>query len=54
MWLGIVGIPRIIQCENGKEFKGILLILLQKYGIMDIFDTASTSKVSIFGYDKVA
>lgn len=32
-WLGIVGIPKIIQCDNGKEFKGVLLILLQKYGI---------------------
>ena len=32
-WLGIVGIPRILQCDNGKEFKGALLILLKKYGI---------------------
>jgi hypothetical protein len=32
-WLGVVGIPHIIQCDNGKEFKGVLLILLKKYGI---------------------
>ena len=32
-WLGIVGIPKIIQCNNGKEFKGVLLILWKKYGV---------------------
>lgn len=32
-WLGIVGIPHILQCDNGTEFKGVLLILLKKYGI---------------------
>jgi len=32
-WLGTVGISKIIQCDNGKEFKGGLLILLKKYGI---------------------
>jgi len=31
--MGIVRIPKIIQCDNGKEFKGILLILLKQYGI---------------------
>ena len=25
--------PKIMQADNGKEFKGALLILLQKYGI---------------------
>jgi hypothetical protein len=25
--------PRILQCGNGKEFKGVLLVLLQKHGI---------------------
>lgn len=25
--------PKIMQCDNGKEFKGALLILLRKYGI---------------------
>jgi len=32
-WLGIVGIPGILQYDNGAEFKGFLLILLKKYGI---------------------
>jgi len=32
-WLVVVGIPRILQCDNGVEFKGVLLILLKKYGI---------------------
>jgi len=32
-WLGIVGIPGILQCNKGVGFKGILLILLKKYGI---------------------
>ena len=27
-FIGIVGVPKILQCDNGKEFKGILLILL--------------------------
>lgn len=25
--------PKIIQCDNGREFKGALLILLRKYSI---------------------
>ncbi|RFU28490.1 hypothetical protein B7463_g7831, partial [Scytalidium lignicola] len=25
--------PKIVQCDNGREFKGALLILLRKYGI---------------------
>jgi hypothetical protein len=25
--------PKILQCDNGKEFKGAVLILLRKYGI---------------------
>jgi len=32
----IVGIPRIVQCDNGNEFKGALLILLQRYSIQVI------------------
>jgi len=32
-WLEVVGIPWILQCNNGVEFKGVLLILLKKYGI---------------------
>ena len=27
------GVPKIIQCDNGTEFKGVLLILLRKYGV---------------------
>ena len=27
---------KIVQCDNGKEFKGALLILLRKYGIQVI------------------
>ena len=32
-WIGMFGVPKIIQCDNGSEFKGVLLILLEKYGI---------------------
>ena len=32
-WIGMFGVPKIIQCDNGTEFKGVLLILLKKYGI---------------------
>jgi len=32
-WLSIIRIPHILQCDNGVEFKGVLLILLWKYGI---------------------
>ena len=32
-WLDIVGIPGILHCNNGAEFKGVFLILLKKYGI---------------------
>ena len=32
-WIGIVGAPRIIQCDNGNEFKGVLLLLLQIHSI---------------------
>jgi len=39
-WLGIVGIPRILQCDNGAEFKAVLLILLRKYGIKIIHGRA--------------
>jgi len=31
-WLGMDGIPWVIQWDNGKEFKGVLLILLNHYG----------------------
>jgi len=32
-WLEVVGIPRILQCDKGAEFNGVLLILRKKYGI---------------------
>jgi hypothetical protein len=31
--LGVFEASRILQCDNGKEFKGVLLVLLQEYGI---------------------
>ena len=33
IWIRCYGVPEILQCDNGREFKGILLILLQKHGI---------------------
>ena len=33
IWIGCYGVPEILQYDNGCEFKGILLILLQKHGI---------------------
>ena len=33
MWIGIFEPPVILQCDNGGEFKAVLLILLRKYGI---------------------
>lgn len=33
IWIGCYGVPEIQQCDNGRECKGILLILLQKRGI---------------------
>jgi len=33
IWIGYYGVPEILQCDNGREFKGILLILLQKHEI---------------------
>ena len=32
-WIDMFGIPKIIQCDNETEFKGVLLILLKKYGV---------------------
>ncbi len=32
-WFMLLGPPAIVQCDNGTEFKGALLILLRKYGI---------------------
>lgn len=35
-WIGCFGVPKILQCDNGKEFKGVLLILMKKHGIQVI------------------
>lgn len=35
-WIMCFGIPKIIQCDNGSEFKGALLILLRRHGIQCI------------------
>lgn len=32
-WIGHFEPPEILQCDNGREFKGVLLILLKKYGV---------------------
>lgn len=32
-WIMSFGPPSMIQCDNGKEFKGALLILLRRHGI---------------------
>lgn len=32
-WFMLLGPPGIVQCDNGSEFKGALLILLRKHGI---------------------
>lgn len=32
-WIGCFGHPEILQCDNGREFKGYLLKLHQQYGI---------------------
>ena len=35
----------ILQCDNGKEFKGALLILLRQYGIKIVHGAPRTSHV---------
>jgi len=32
-WIECYGVPEILQCDNGREFKGILLFLLKRHGI---------------------
>lgn len=32
-WIQLMGPPRIIQCDNGREFKGAVLHILQRHGI---------------------
>jgi hypothetical protein len=31
-WLGVFETPKYIQCDNGRDFKGVLNILLKSYG----------------------
>lgn len=40
--VGFFGALKILQCDNGQEFKGVLLILLKKYGIKVINDRPRT------------
>jgi len=32
-WIGHFEPPEILQFDNGREFKGVLLILHKKYGV---------------------
>ena len=32
-WIGMIGIPRLLQCDNGGEFKEALLVLLKEEGV---------------------
>lgn len=32
-WISHLGPPKILQCDNGSEFKGTLFVLLQTHGI---------------------
>lgn len=36
LWMGQFGIPKIVQSDNGKEFKGVLCALLLQHGIQII------------------
>jgi hypothetical protein len=33
IWIGQFEPPAIMQCDNGREFKGVHLILLKRYGV---------------------
>ena len=33
IWIEQVEPPAILQCDNGREFKWVLLILLKRYGV---------------------
>ena len=32
-WIGAFGVPTIVQADNGKEFKGVLKLLLLSHGV---------------------
>lgn len=38
-WIQLMGPPRILQCDNGREFKGAVLHILKKHGIKLINST---------------
>lgn len=43
VWIGHFEPPESVQCDNGREFKSVLLILLKKYGVKDINGRPRTS-----------
>ena len=47
-WIQMMGPPRLIQCDNGKEFKGAVLHILKRHGIKLINSTPQTSTKSRF------
>ena len=34
LWIGAFGVPKIVQCDNGKEFKGVLKTLVLQHDIL--------------------
>ena len=32
-WIGVFGVPSIVQADNGREFKGVLKLLLLSHGV---------------------
>ena len=43
-FIKFLGSPDICQSDNGKEFKGVLLILLKRYGIQAVYGRARTPR----------
>src|SRR5436309_8367592 len=43
-WIGTFGLPTIIQADNGKEFKGVLKLLLLLHGVKIINRRPRTSR----------
>jgi len=33
VWIGQFGPPKILQCDNGNEFKGEVIRIVESYGI---------------------
>jgi len=44
LFIGAFRPPRILQCDNGREFKGVLLVLLRAHGIKVINDCPRTPR----------